>query len=446
VIAGRAPAAGRQPARVAIVGGGWAGLACAVRATEAGHAVTVFEATRTWGGRARRVETNEGTLDNGQHILIGAYSASLALMRTVGVDPDAALLRMPLTLRFADGGGVALPAAPPSLALLAGIWGARGWDWRDKSTLLAWALRWRVAGFRCAPQATVADLARSLTPRVRAQLIEPLCVSALNTPLDRASGEVFLRVLRDALLGGRGSADLLLPRVDLGAMLPDAAAAWLAGHGAVLEPGLRVRSLARVAARWQIDGNAFDAVVLATPPWETARLVREASGMEERAAADWAACAQTLQYEGIATVYADGAPALPGGLPLMALHGSGAAPAQFVFDRGMLGGPRGLAAFVISATDAPAATLQRQVLAQAREQLGWEGLRPVRTIVERRATFACVPGLRRPWAGIAPGLWACGDYVDGPYPATLEGAARCADQVAAALATSPRPGAATPSP
>jgi len=73
------------------------------------------------------------------------------------------------------------------------------------------------------------------------------------------------------------------------------------------------------------------------------------------------------------------------------------------------------------------------VLAQARQQLGWTTIRPLRTIVERRATFACVPGLQRPPMRIADGLWACGDYVDGPYPATLEGAARCAEQVADAL-------------
>ena len=47
-----------------------------------------------------------------------------------------------------------------------------------------------------------------------------------------------------------------------------------------------------------------------------------------------------------------------------------------------------------------------------------------KVIVEKRATFACTPGLRRPAGVIAPGLLACGDYIDGPYPATLEGAVR----------------------
>ena len=107
------------------------------------------------------------------------------------------------------------------------------------------------------------------------------------------------------------------------------------------------------------------------------------------------------------------------------------APAQFVFDRAQLGGPAGLLAFVVSASSGDADTLERAVLAQA-AALGWH-VQPVRTIVEKRATFACVPALQRPGMRIADGLWACGDYVEGPYPATLEGAVRAGNAVAEAL-------------
>ena len=91
--------------KVAVVGAGWAGMAAAVTATQAGHHATVFEASRAVGGRARALNGTlpDGTpvvLDNGQHILIGAYSETLKLMRTVGVDPEATLLRLPLTLLF----------------------------------------------------------------------------------------------------------------------------------------------------------------------------------------------------------------------------------------------------------------------------------------------------------------------------------------------------------
>jgi predicted NAD/FAD-dependent oxidoreductase len=117
---------------------------------------------------------------------------------------------------------------------------------------------------------------------------------------------------------------------------------------------------------------------------------------------------------------------------MLALRSGNSAPAQFVFDRSQLGGPVGLLAFVVSASPSERDALQQQVLAQA-AALGWTGLTPVQTVVERRATFACVPGLRRPAMRIAPGLLACGDYVDGPYPATIEGAVRSALEAAAQL-------------
>jgi len=406
--------------KIAVVGAGWAGLACAVHAVRAGHDVAVFEAARTLGGRARRVDADGGlALDNGQHILIGAYSATLELMRALGVDPDAAMLRTPLQLRFADGGGLAMPSLPAPLDLLAGILSARGWTWRDKASLLRTALAWRAAGFRCASEVSVADLCARLTPRVMKELVEPLCVSALNTPVEQSSGEVFLRVLNDALFTGRGGADLLLPRVDLGRLLPDAAAAWLAQHGADLYLGRRVQAIQQGEDGWRVDGEPFDKVVLAGPPWEAARLVREAG----IGAGHWADTAQSLRYEAIATVYTQGAARrLPA--PMVALRNGPGAPAQFVFDRAQLGGPEGMLAFVVSASDTEREALQAQVLAQAAAQLHETGLRVLQTVVEKRATFACTPGLVRPPMRIAPGLLACGDYVEGPYPATLEGAVR----------------------
>jgi hypothetical protein len=148
----------------------------------------------------------------------------------------------------------------------------------------------------------------------------------------------------------------------------------------------------------------------------------------------WAATAAALQFEAIATVYAYGAGAALR-QPMLALRSHAGAPAQFAFDRGQLGGPSGLLAFVVSASAGGRDTLQTQALAQAQSQLGLS-LTPVQTIVEKRATFACTPGLRRPGQTIAPGLLAAGDYCDGPYPATLEGAVRSGTQAARLAAQS----------
>ena len=421
--------------KVAVIGAGWAGLAAAIAATRDGHFITLFESARVLGGRARSLpmQMPDGTqlvLDNGQHIMIGAYTATLQLMQDLGVDPASALLRMPLVLRFPDGEGLALPEWPAPLDAAWGICRASGWTLRDKASMLSAALRWQVGRFQCPPEMTVTQLCTGLTARVLEQLIEPLCISALNTPAARASGQVFLRVVRDALFGqghGRwGGSNLLLPRMDLGRLLPHAARQWLADRGARVELGHRVQAIAPLGRSWQVDSVTFDAVLLACPPWEADRLVR-GTGLDVAA---WLQRTAALTHEAIATVYASGGPRLP--LPMLALHSSDAAPAQFVFDRSQLGGPAGLLAFVVSASPRERDVLQQQVLAQA-GALGWNGLTPVQTIVERRATFACIPSLLRPGMDVAPGLLACGDYVKGPYPATIEGAVRSGLQAAALL-------------
>lgn len=460
-----------QARRLAVVGGGWAGLAAAVRAIERGWQVEVFEAARQWGGRARALSGQAGQalagmpgLDNGQHILIGGYRATLDLMLQLGVDLESALLQLPLDLRYADSSGLAVPrwAArwPSPLDLLAAILGARGWSWRDRFALLQASLRWRAAGFACPADLSVAELCAGLPPRVIDELIEPLCLSALNTPLAQASAAVLLRVLQDALFGaGHGhwrSADLLLPRIDLGELLPGPALRWLADRGARLHAGRRVAALQRRTAGWRIEDQDYEAVLLACPPREAARLVRSAGldgiddpgGLGDRSAESgsrrWIAQAEALAHEAIATCYAqawnaDGSPGgLPDGAAMVALRSTPEAPAQFAFDRGQLGGPAGLLAFVVSASQGERAEIERRVLAQAREQLGLTNLEPLRTVVEKRATFACTPGLQRPSSAIAPGLWAAGDYVAGPYPATLEGAVRSGQQAAAGLQASGR--------
>ena len=101
----------QAPQKIAILGAGWAGLSAAICATQAGHQVSLFEASRHWGGRARSltVQGKEAVvLDNGQHILIGAYHQSLRMMKTVGVLEAPALWRLPLHLIKPDGTGLAL--------------------------------------------------------------------------------------------------------------------------------------------------------------------------------------------------------------------------------------------------------------------------------------------------------------------------------------------------
>jgi squalene-associated FAD-dependent desaturase len=414
----------RPGSALCVVGGGWAGIAAAMQGVLDGWSVTLVEMAPRLGGRARHVDHPDLSIDNGQHIMIGAYTETLRLMRLAGADPQQLFERRPLELIYPDGSGLRLPSGAPALAFALGILRTPGWAWSDRLALAHAALAWSVSRFRCDPALTVAELARRLSPRVRGDLIEPLCVAALNTRAERASGSVFLRVIRDALFSGPGSADLLLPRRSLSALLPDPGARWLQSAGARVVTGSRVAQLRPETAGWRVDDERFDAVVLACSAQEAARLTRDV-------APDWSMRTASFDYEPIVTVYLR-SPGSRLDRPMTALRSDDGAPAQFVFDHGALGGTPGLFAAVtsgagewVSAGLSVAGDATRRQLIAAFPPGTWaEPLTVLRTLSEKRATFRCTPGLVRPIAQVAPGLVAAGDYVEGPYPATLEAAVR----------------------
>ena len=444
--------------KLSIIGAGWSGLACAVAATQAGWQVELFEAANEAGGRARSLEQNFAgvPLDNGQHILLGAYRDTLSLMRTIGVNPDDVLLRLPLDLRTADGLGFKLPngllgghannflpaswpnslsgALDASWQLLVGVTFAKGWNALDKWRLMQAGWRWQVTGFTCDATWSVHQLceASELTPNVVQGLIEPLCLSALNMHLQSASAAVFLRVLHDAMFSGIGSSDLLIPKTDLGALFPQACVKWLRQHGTQVHLGRRFTQ--DDLAQWLAESGTTTkrALVIACPAWEAARLT-------QTVAPTWSTQAQALSHTAIATVYLQCHDAGFTGLnrPMVALRMHPNAPAQFVFDRGVLCQQHGLLAAVVSASEGEREQISTQVQQQVAEQLGLKQLSVVQTVVEKRATFACLPNTFegphhagvKPDISVAPNIFACGDFVRGPYPATLEGAVRSGLQV-----------------
>ncbi len=409
--------------RLAVVGGGWAGLAAAVEATRRGHVVTLFEMAPQLGGRAREVQVAGQPLDNGQHILIGAYTETLALIRSVGVDVDAALLRTPLRVTYPDGAGLRLNAGSPLFTFGVAVLRYPGWGWHEKHAMLRAAVVWASRRFRCDPSWTVDQLITHLPPKVRSELLEPLCVAALNTPASHASATVFLRVLHDALFSGPGSADLLLPRRSLTDLWPRPAAQWLEAGGATLRLATRVETLRATDGGWQVDGEHHDGVVLACTAQEASRLTASC-------APGWSREAGALSYEPIVTVYLHSPGAsLPE--PMMALRADANHPTQFIFDLGRLRGMEGVFAAVISGAASWTArgrdTVIEATLHQVKSELGTHlggTVVALHTATEKRATFLCTPALHRPVARILPMLWAAGDYVQGPYPATLEGAVR----------------------
>ena len=168
------------------------------------------------------------TVDNGQHILIGAYRDTLALMRKVGVDEDKALLRLPLTLRYPDF-QLHAPRLPAPLHLAFALLTAQGLTWSEKLAAIRFMQWLKKRHFTLDSDCTVNALldAHAQPEVLRRYLWEPLCISALNTPATNASAQVFANVLRDSLAADRAASDLLIPRVDLSAMLAEPAAHYM---------------------------------------------------------------------------------------------------------------------------------------------------------------------------------------------------------------------------
>ncbi len=435
---------------MAVVGAGWAGCAAAVELAEQGCRVTLFEAARTLGGRARAVEIDGRVLDNGQHILLGAYQATMRLMRRVGVDPRKALLNVPLQMRYPPGAGgmdFVAPRWPAPLHLAAALLRARGLGRADKLALARFSTTARWMGWHLHHDCSVSELLARFdqTARLIQLMWRPLCLAALNTPPERASAQVFLNVLRDSLGARRAASDMLLPRLDLSALFPAAAARFIGQRGGAVLTGSKIDALRQNDdGRWQLAGRAgsasaepawsepFDGVVLATPAAATGALLAPLPGPLN---AGLLAQLAAFEPEAITTCYLQYAPGLRLALPFYALIDDAAAGqwGQFVFDRGQLDPSQaGLLAVIISAAG-PAAELEREVLALsiARQLAGVFALPALaapgwhQVITEKRATFACSPGLSRPPNATAhAGLAIAGDYTAGDYPATIEAAVR----------------------
>lgn len=417
--------------KIAIIGGGWAGFAAAVELSTGGVPVTLFEPSPNLGGRARGFTHKGLQLDNGQHILLGAYHETLRLMRQVGVDVNTALLRLPLRLETPGHLRLATPHLPAPLHLLTGLLGASGLSIRERFAAIGFMTRLRLGGFSVPHSQTVAELLAGQPEKLVRLLWEPLCLAALNTPISTACAQTFVNVLRDSLTQTRADSDLLLPRQDLSRLFPQAAARYLQDRAGVIRHAT-VSSVVPGKTQVQVNGETFDHVICATAPHNALKLLPELVDACSNIAA--------LAYQPITTIYLQYSADTTLPFPMLGMTGG---LGQWVFDRGTLCHQHGLLAVVISAQGAHSALTQDSLADtihhELRTLLGnlpqpeWR-----QVITEKRATFACIAGLTRPAQQTShPRLWLAGDYTAGEYPATLEAAVRsgvkCAQLVLSAL-------------
>jgi squalene-associated FAD-dependent desaturase len=410
--------------KVAIIGGGLAGLSAASKLAEAGIDVTLFEAAPQLGGRARAFNWKGKRLDNGQHILLGAYQQTLKLMASVGIDEKNVLLRLPLALNMHQSFSLKAKRLPAPLHLLFGLLTATDLSWPERFAAIRFFVWLKAIRFKLTQDKPLLDLLiqKNQPTRLIKWLWEPLCLAALNTPIASASGQTYLNVLRDSFNQNKNDSDLLLPKVDLSALLSQPIAEHIKKHGGKIVLSTAVSQIEQTMNGFNLniaskEASEFSHVVIATSPHHVHAITSQLDITRDAA----------FDYQPIYTVYIQ----YPSHIKLPhVMTGFTQGIPQWAFDRGQLCGQDGLIAVIVSAEGAHQKLSQQALGETIIEELKesfpdlpspeWH-----KVIAEKRATFACVSGLKRPkqLTHIA-NLYLAGDYTDGDYPATIEGAIR----------------------
>ncbi len=423
---------------VGIIGGGLAGLAAAATLAEKGIQTTVFEAGSQLGGRARNVAVEFNSqvvqLDNGQHILLGAYHETLKLLKKIGVDEQDALLRLPLTLNIKSLNHLpsfkfrASNYLPFPLNQLFGFLFCKGLSLRERTNLLHFMLNLKRSNFHIPTDKPLNDYlgAERQSSNTIKLLWEPLCLAALNTPITVASSKVFLNVLRDTFDGKKSDSQLLLPKQGLSDLFSKPITHYLQSRNGTILTGHRVKAVKASEGGFTVQSKdqlfQFSHVILAT---SALRLQDVASQLPKLAGP--VETTKSYQYQPIYTIYLQYSTDTK--LP-HAMIGLAGTLSQWVFDRGILCGQHGLMAVIISAEGAHQNCSQDELALTVASEL--HQAFPVlkkplwhQVIAEKRATFSCQVDLARPSHEThQKNLYIAGDYTYADYPATIEGAVR----------------------
>jgi len=439
---------------IVVIGGGWAGCAAAIELAQSGRRVALHEAAATLGGRARGVVRDGLPLDNGEHLLLGAYVETLRLAASVHDKRDpppwrnAPLEIRPFSPRIHNAFSLRMRQLPTPLGLLAGLLWACGLTWAERLATIRWFARLRGTGFTCDRDATVSQLIDDLPARVRDELWGPLCVAALNTPPAEASAPVFLNVLREAFAGAADAAEMIVPRNGLALAFPDAAARWLRerGHAVNLSSRLRVAATDELRLQDSSGDVQADAAIVAVGPHQLAGAFAPSLAARDAPVAAALRDVGSFAWQPIVSVYIGyrGDVPLPRGLVRLDDD-----PGQWVFRRDDIlrrATPSArrpaiatLLSVVISAHGPHEALDHPSLVVAVDRQL--RRLRPSlpplcwsQVIAEKRATYSCVPALAHPEAGRLSGrVYLAGDYTYSAFPATLEAAVRSGVHAARAV-------------
>lgn len=419
---------------IAIIGAGWAGLAAAVELTNQGHSVNVYEACPNAGGRARSIQYEDLTVDNGQHLLIGAYQELLRLLKVVGLKESEVFERKPMALSLIDAThenhfDMKLNNLWGPLSGMIALINAKGISFQDKISIIKFLSKIRLCRLKTNKSATALELLNEnqQSQKTITQFWEPICVAALTTPIELASAELFINVLKDTFSGHYKNSNCLFPKVDLEQCFPKAAVEYIERHGGHVHFNNRIESLLDspegLVLKHQNKQSLASKAIIATPPTSCHRLLsplfhdhKVLNNINQ------------LRYQPITNLYFRFSKAIP---MLQPMTGVLNAHSQWVFPR-KIAGQADLLSVIIS-THGEHMNLDKEELAEiVHSELTslfseLPSLKNCKVIRDKRATIsACVENqaLRPTTTQLSDKIFLAGDYTYLDYPSTLEGAVR----------------------
>lgn len=385
--------------RTLIIGAGWSGLACAYKLTQKGYQVTIIEAAGHPGGRARSASFGNYTVDNGQHICIGAYKNLLSLLEEIGISEKQAFSRIPSKFYM---------IGDKKLTLI------------EKFRAFRFIRKLQKVNFT--DDCSVSELldTHQQSDRLKRCLWEPLTLAALTTHPSSSSAKIFINILRDTFGVKKSYSDWLLPTTDLSSLFPTKVEDYLQKNGSNIEyltsaNALELKNGKISAAISKKGSHHADHVVLATPAWRTAQMIKDLDPKLANSLLEF-------EYQNITTAYL--VYAEPVALPYPII-GSLNTTSQWIFDRSFANQPN-MISVVVSASTESNLVLQDKIIAEI-SNIFPHLPKPqhVKIITEKRAAFDCTvkaQKLRPKSATRISNLWITGDYLDNGYPSTLEGA------------------------
>ncbi len=424
---------------VHIIGAGWSGLACAVTLSRAGIPVQLLEAAPQAGGRARSVQYRKSfphtLLDNGQHIMLGAYHHTLKLFKQLDIKEQDVLYRQSLNLVLNSPRSPVIrltaPALPAPWHLIIAMLTFKNISLTDRLKLVLMLVRIRLKQFTLTKDCSVAELLNhySQSQRLIEALWEPLCLATMNTPIKEASAQVFLTVLEKSFNHSRQNSDLLFFKSDLSSVFVNKALNAIRQHHGIILFNHRVRNI-----ELQTDtssSNTFivhttketitaSTLVLATPAYITEKLQGQVFNLKPEHSK------LKLTYQPICTVYLQYPEHIKFEQVMTGFFGT---LSQWAIDHRINKQP-GLIAVVISSSGRHLQLPEEQLVDTIHNEL--KLVQPdlplwlqYQVVIEKKATFNCTVNINtvRPDFNTSnKRVFLAGDFTRTTYPATLEGA------------------------